>query len=272
MPAGCARRGWGRARARSPRNCVARLRSCCRDEADGGQHLCGVPHRAFDLLIAGRLTRRGRRHLNSEALYRAGRNSRRRRSAPGSGSGQHGGAKMGDGARQRSSLVGAPPGSRRPGRWSARRVRQGRPAAGAGRGAARRASSRVEVVPTRARRAPGPRSEPTRSASERGRAPTANACAVGPNAPAGSTTIKRSSPMLAIARAEAPMFPSSRGLTRMTAGRISGLMPATLSLNRESTGSSSRAGTPSRPRPSAATPRPDTRARNRRLRSWPPSP
>src|SRR4051812_20076595 len=50
------------------------------------------------------------------------------------------------------------------------------------------------------------------------RAPTAKAVAILPIPAAGSTRISRSNPMLAIARAAEPTFPSSRGRTRTTAG------------------------------------------------------
>src|SRR3954452_17511819 len=51
-----------------------------------------------------------------------------------------------------------------------------------------------------------------------GLAPTGKGVPILAIAAAGSTRIRRSSPMLAIARAAEPTFPSSRGRTRTTAG------------------------------------------------------
>src|SRR3954447_19343552 len=80
--------------------------------------------------------------------------------------------------------------------------------------------SRVEVVPITRRKGAsawwrsGTRSIPSRTCL----APTAKAVPILPISAAGSTRSSRSRPMLAIARAAEPTFPSSRGRTRTTAG------------------------------------------------------
>ena len=223
-PAGCARRGCPAPRGRRGGAGRGGPPSVVAGEADPPGQMRGMAEQAVDLGGAGGGLRRRRRgglvaagheQLVGEDQHRLGEVERRlhRRA----GDGHHG-------ARQGQLLVGEPSdlgaedegggGVRRslaPASRGARAARGGRcPDGGRGSRWCRSPAGR-ERAPRRGR---------GRARWRRGRAGRRRRrrWPILPISAAGSTRMSRSSPMLAIARAAEPTFPSSRGRTRTTAG------------------------------------------------------